>query len=247
MWVCPLLLLTFLLLVAVLVPLEFRRLRRARTAFAAGRAGMTDEDFLRQLGAEPEVAPFYLAGRRFMAELSAVAAEMVRPDDTVRSLLNLQFDSGYIQDFLFALQDELGGTFGPGFPDYPPRAMTFGDYLRALARCWRPLVRIVLRLDPARLANPDAALRHVLPEFLAERSGGTVRGEGHGATANGTAMLLFLRAEQLDEALACIADVVDNVPVLDNDLRPALVAAVRRPGGDYEVVYPRGFAGAFVP
>jgi hypothetical protein len=125
--------------------------------------------------------------------------------------------------------------------------MTFGAYLRELARCWRPLVRIVLRLDPARLANPDLALRQVLPEFLAECSGGTIRGEGHGATADGTALLLFLRAEKLDEALACIADVVENVPVLDNDLRPALLAAVRRPSGDYQVVYPRGFVGAFVP
>jgi hypothetical protein len=244
MWLCPLLIVTFLLTLAVVVPLERRRLRRARAAFAARRSGMADEDFLRQLGAEPEQVPFYLAGRRFMAELSAVPAEMVRPDDTVRSLLDLQFDSGYIQDFLFALQDELGGTFGPGYPDYPPRAMTFGAYLRELARCWRPLVRIVLRLDPSRLTNPAAALRRVLPEFLAECSGGTIRGEGHGTTADGTAMLLYLRAEGLDEALACIADVVENVPVLDNDLRPALVAAVRRPEG-YQVVYPRDFRGPF--
>jgi hypothetical protein len=244
MWLCPLLILTFLLLVAVLVPLEFRRLRRARAAFAAGRGGLSDEEFLRQLGAEPEHVPFYLAGRSLMGELSGVPAEKVRPDDSVRALLDLQFDSGYLQDFWFALQDELGGTFGPGFPAYPPRALTFGAYLRELAHCWRPWVRLVLRLDPARLANPDAALRHVLPEFLAERSGGTVRGEGHGATSDGTAMLLFLRAEQLDEALVCLADVVENVPVLDNDLRPALVAAVRRPDG-YQVVYPLDFRGPF--
>jgi hypothetical protein len=70
------------------------------------------------------------------------------------------------------------------------------------------------------------------------------RGEGHGATADGTALLLFLRAEQLDEALACLADVVENVPVLDNDLRPALVAAVQRPDG-YHVVYPPDFQGPF--
>jgi hypothetical protein len=244
MWVCPLLLVTFLALVAVLVPLELRRLRRARAAFAAGRAGMADDDFLRHMAAEPEHAPFYLAGRRFMAELSAVPADTVRPDDTVRSLLDLQFDNGYIQDFLFALQHELGGTFGPGCPDYSPRAMTFADYLRGLARCWRPLVRIVLRLDPARLSNPDMALRRVLPEFLAERSGGTIRGEGHAASADGRAMLVFLRAEQLDEALACLADVAENVPVLDNYLRPALVAAVRWPDG-LEVIYPPDFAGPF--
>jgi hypothetical protein len=46
--------------------------------------------------------------------------------------------------------------------------------------------------------------------------------------------------------LACIADAVKNVLVLDNDLRPTLTAAVRRPGGDYPVVYSRGFVGAFV-
>jgi hypothetical protein len=57
-------------------------------------------------------------------------------------------------------------------------------------------------------------------------------------------MLLFLRAERLDEALACLADVVENIPVLDNDLRPALLAAVRRADG-YEVIYPPDFAGPF--
>jgi hypothetical protein len=113
MWLCPLLLVTFLVTLAVVVPLELRRLSRARAAFATGRGGMADEDFLRQMGAEPEHVPFYLAGRRFMAELSAVPTETIRPDDTVRALLNLQFDSGYIQDTLFHFSMSYFPLFSP--------------------------------------------------------------------------------------------------------------------------------------
>jgi hypothetical protein len=236
--------LLFLLTLPVAGVLERWRLRRGRSAFLRGRdAGMTDEQFLGTAlaGAESDLAPFYLAGRQTMAGLCGVPAETVYPDDTVRALLNLQFDNGYIDDFVFALEEKVGGALPQG---YPPDNWTFAAYLGELGRYWQCSGRIVLRLDPRRLANPSWALRRVLPEVLGERSGGSIQYDGHTATADGTALLLHLRADQLDEAVACIVEVVEQVPVLDNDLRPAVVAAVRRPGG-YEVVYPRDFVGPF--
>ena len=58
-------------------------------------------------------------------------------------------------------------------------------------------------------------------------------------------LVLFLKAAELEAALACVLDVVENVRVLGNDLRPAAVVAVEREGGQ-EVVYPPGFAGRFM-
>jgi hypothetical protein len=202
---------------------------------------MTDEQFLERLGAESDLAPFYLAGRQAMARLCGVPAETVHPEDTVHSLLNLQWDNGYIDDFVFALEEKVGGSLPTG---YPPITWIFAEYVGELRRCWRRSETLVLRLDPRRLANPAWALHRVLPDVLGEYSGGSIRNEGHAASTDGTALLLSLRTEQLDEAVACIVEVVEQVRVLDNDLRPAVVVAIQRPGG-YEVVYPRDFEGPF--
>jgi hypothetical protein len=58
-------------------------------------------------------------------------------------------------------------------------------------------------------------------------------------------LFLFLQASELEQALACVLDVVKNIRVLDNDLRSAVVA-VERDGG-HEVVYPPGFEEPFLP
>jgi hypothetical protein len=46
--------------------------------------------------------------------------------------------------------------------------------------------------------------------------------------------------------LACILDVVQNVRVLDNDLRRAAVVAVEHEDG-HDVEYPPDFTGTFLP
>ena len=169
------------------------------------------------------------------------------PDDRLRSLLDLQWDNGFIRDFVFGLEEQAGVSVKPDqFTVHDRRGMTFRAFLKALAACCQPVVRIVLRLDPGQLRNPDFAIRHALPDLLAECSGGSVRSDGYGPSTDKTALLLFLRAERLDEALACITEVVEKVPVLDNDLRSAVVAALQRVDG-YEVIYPRGFEEPFPP
>jgi hypothetical protein len=105
---------------------------------------------------------------------------------------------------------------------------------------------IVLRLDPGRLENPDLDIRYDLPDLLAERSGGGIANDGYDYAGDRPFLVLFLKAADLDSALACVRDVIENVRVLGNDLRAAAVVAVRGAGGD-EVVYPAGFAGPFLP
>jgi hypothetical protein len=161
--------------------------------------------------------------------------------------MDLQFDNGFIEDFVFGLEKHAGVSVKTDrFKVKDPSGMTFGAFLKALAPCCEQVVRIVLRIDPRRLRNPDFGIRHVLPELLAERSGGSIRSDGHAPSTDRTALLLFLLTDGLDEALACITEVVEKVPVLDNDLRPAVVAALQRADG-YEVIYPRGFKGPFHP
>jgi hypothetical protein len=104
----------------------------------------------------------------------------------------------------------------------------------------------MVRLDPRRLENPDLDIRYVLPDLLAERSGGAASDDGYDYVGPGPLLLLFLQAADVEPALACVLDVIENVHVLGNDLRPAAVVAVHREGRD-EVVYPPGFEGTFRP
>src|SRR5260370_32488910 len=108
------------------------------------------------------------------------------------------------------------------------------------------MVTLVLRPDPRLLENPDADIRYRLPELLAERSCGVISDDGYDYVGEGPLLVLFLKASDLKSALACVLDVIENVRVLDNDLRPGIAVAVEREGMQ-EVVYPPGFAGRFLP
>jgi hypothetical protein len=105
------------------------------------------------------------------------------------------------------------------------------------------MTTLVLSLNSVALANPDLDIRYVLPDLLAERSGGAIEDDGYDYADDPRTLLLFLRTTDLNAALACIRDVIENVPVLGNDLRPATVVAVKRPKG-YEVVYPVDYRGS---
>jgi hypothetical protein len=116
----------------------------------------------------------------------------------------------------------------------------------AFAREVFGMATLVVRLDPGLLDNPDADIRYRLPDLLAERSAGVISDDGYDYVGEQPFLLLFLKATKLKEALANVLDVVENVRVLDNDLRPAAVVAVKR-RSKYEVVYPPGFKEPFLP
>lgn len=123
----------FLLMIPIIAALERRRLRRAEARFLRGRSEMPDAEFLARANAGADEAPFFLAARQAMAKLCGLPADMIHADDTVRSLLDLQWDNGFIYDFVFALEDRMSGRLPQG---YPPERMAFGDYIRELRRNW---------------------------------------------------------------------------------------------------------------
>jgi len=106
--------------------------------------------------------------------------------------------------------------------------------------------RIVLRLDPGRLKNSDTDLRYVLPDLICERAGGRLTDDGWSYEGDPPFMVMWLRTEDINAALPFVLDVVENVRVMENDLRQACVVAVQRDGG-CEVMYPAGFVGRFDP
>ena len=125
------------LIALITAPLERRRLRRAEERFLAGRSPMTDDEFLRRAGAGPDDETFFRTARQVMAELSGISPAMVHPEDTVRSLLNLQWDCGFIEDFVFDLEDRTMSELPGG---YPPESQTLGAYVTELGAKRKPAV-----------------------------------------------------------------------------------------------------------
>jgi hypothetical protein len=105
---------------------------------------------------------------------------------------------------------------------------------------------ILIRLDPRLLSNPDLDIRYVLPDLLAERSGGVITDDGYDYVGDRPFMILFLKVADLDSAIETILDLIENIRVLGNDLRQGSVVAIRRDGHD-EVVYPIGYTEPILP
>lgn len=103
---------------------------------------------------------------------------------------------------------------------------------------------IVLKVDPARLANRDLDIRYVLPDVLAEESGGTVKDGGYAYASDKRCLLLFLKVEDVEQGLSYVLEVVRNRVVLENKLGDAVTVA-RNVGGVYVVAYPQNYEGEF--
>lgn len=122
-----------ILLFPVINALERRRIRRAEECFLRGRQPLSDDAFLTRAGATADEAAFFLATRRAMARLSGIAPEMIHPEDTWRSLMDLQWDAGFLEDIVFELEMELGENLPLAYPGNDK--LTVAAYTRELARC----------------------------------------------------------------------------------------------------------------
>ena len=128
---CVLMPATFLVMIPITGALEQRRLRRARARFLQGRLALPDAAFLSQSDVSADQAVFFLAARRAMAGLSAVPPEMIHPGDTWRTLMNLQWDSGYLEDIIFRLEQELNTRLPLAYPT--DDRLPFAVYVSKLA------------------------------------------------------------------------------------------------------------------
>src|SRR5262249_30562971 len=106
------------------------------------------------------------------------------------------------------------------------------------ARRANAMPTIYVRLDPRRLQNPDADIRYLLPDLIVEQSCGVVKDDGYDYVGDAPYLLLFLKADDVDQGKIWVLDVLEHEDVAGNDLLAAAVVAVER-NGQKEVVYPR--------
>ena len=104
--------------------------------------------------------------------------------------------------------------------------------------------RLIIKLDATRLDNPDLDIRYKLPDLLIERSHGLIQDDGYVYGTNTLWLLLYLRTTDVDAAMRHIVDVVDNIRLFENDLRPATTVALETTDGD-RILYPPNSTGVF--
>ena len=107
---------------------------------------------------------------------------------------------------------------------------------------------VLIRLDPSRMANPDADLRYVVPDRLVEASQGVLADGAYDYETGSDAMLIFLSADNVDAALPFVIDLLENHVVYDNRLADSAKVGTSdaddsESPSDFITVYPISDAG----
>ncbi|HEY5958419.1 MAG TPA: hypothetical protein VIV60_17770 [Polyangiaceae bacterium] len=106
---------------------------------------------------------------------------------------------------------------------------------------------IVIRLDPEKLQNPDLDLRYLIPDRLAELSGGLVSDDGYDYEPQGNAMQIYLQTQDLALAVPQVVTFLETENMLGNCLaRAAEVGTSDKNACDtkeFGIVYPHAGSG----
>jgi hypothetical protein len=111
------------------------------------------------------------------------------------------------------------------------------------------LPSIVIRLDPARLQNPDLDLRYEIPDRLAVATGGLVDGDGYDYEEGG-ALQIYLDTADLELAVPRVVAFLENESLHGNHLAAAAQVGVSDSAAsalEFRLVYPAGVEGVIVP
>jgi hypothetical protein len=110
---------------------------------------------------------------------------------------------------------------------------------------------IVIRLDPAKLENPDADLRYEIPDRLAQRSAGLIQDDGYDYESSGDVMQIYLKTADLDSALLQVVAFLETEGLHGNQLARAAEVGVSESDAsaatEFRLAYPPGKSGVILP
>jgi hypothetical protein len=105
---------------------------------------------------------------------------------------------------------------------------------------------IAIKLDPARLNNPDLDIRYNLSDLIEAATMGQISADGYDyVEEDNNPIVVFLKSAQPLEDVKVVLDVLRQNTVCGNDLLPVVVVAVSDETGRYVVVHPPGAAPDF--
>jgi hypothetical protein len=103
------------------------------------------------------------------------------------------------------------------------------------------MASIAIRLDPAKMTNPDADLRHLIPKRIQEVSGESVVEDGYDYLDDGS-MVIYLATDDPDAGAKTVIELLQNERVLNNRILESAIIGVDM-GSGYTVVFPEDFEG----
>ena len=89
------------------------------------------------------------------------------------------------------------------------------------------MAHVVILLDPARLNNPDADLRYLLPDALVARAPKLLKDDAYDYDEHNR-MLVYLKTRDLRRGAQTVIDELHHLSLLGNRFRRAAVIAVSR-------------------
>lgn len=105
------------------------------------------------------------------------------------------------------------------------------------------MLSVAIKIDSAKLSNPDADIRYQLPVFLHQATDGKVKDDGYDYLKDGTLVIFMIGDDE-----ACVPDILKSLvsePFLGNDLKDAISVGVDV-GPGYNSVYPESDTGRFI-
>ena len=98
---------------------------------------------------------------------------------------------------------------------------------------------ICIRLNPAKLKNPEIGLRHSIPETIEELSSGQITSDGFDYIKDSQDMLIYMKTDS-ESTLKFVLEVIEHTEVDGNDLAPAATVTVIDANKSQRQIFPMG-------
>ena len=104
---------------------------------------------------------------------------------------------------------------------------------------------IAIKLDPSKLANPDADIRYRIPDLVADHTDNRVADDGYDYDDENI-MTVFLRCPAPTDDVKKVLNILREHQVCDNSLLDTAVIGISEGSATFRIVYPPEQNGTFV-
>ena len=103
------------------------------------------------------------------------------------------------------------------------------------------MASIAIKLNPAKMTNPDADLRYLIPRRIQEVSDESIVEDGYDYLDDGS-MVIYLATDDPEAGAKTVIELLQNEKVLNNRILDSAIIGLDK-GSGYTIVFPVDFEG----
>jgi len=107
------------------------------------------------------------------------------------------------------------------------------------------MAHIAIKLNPARLENPDLDIRYIIPDLVEQATAGRVRDDGYDYDDRDNSLVVFLSCANPDAELEVVIRVLRENEICGNSLLETATIGVSRDAKIFSIVHPTTEQGDF--